>query len=31
MHVNVDLDTLLILAGLLTPANVSDTVVADNC
>ena len=29
MHINVDLDTLLILAGLLTPANVSDTVVAD--
>ena len=29
MHINVGLDTLLILAGLLTPANVSDTVVAD--
>ena len=29
MHLNVDLDTLLILAGLLTPANVNDTVVAD--
>ena len=29
MHINVGLDTLLILAGLLTPANVNDTAAAD--